>query len=409
MNCDLIHSSMETACKVSSQVAPKMKYPDDWKVYTLNKLVEQTQYGTNQAVSTDGFIPIIGMKEIQNGKVLIAAQKVSLSPSEQEKYRLDDGDILLNRTNSLDLVGKSGVYHQNTHAVFASYLIRLKPVRSLIDSDYLGYYLNSYPAYITLKKIATAAISQANINPTELKRLMVIPCPSLPEQRRIAEFLGTWDEAIEKLEKLIAAKEKRFHGLIQMLISGKKGQWATIRLGNLFSERNESNYPLGKLLAITGERGVVRRSELDKVDSSSEDKSQYLRIYPGDIGYNTMRMWQGVCGVSRYDGIVSPAYTILVPAQNVNADFAVFYFKTPSVIHIFKRHSQGLVDDTLNLKYHHFSQIRLPFPELSEQNRIAGILTIAQNELNLLRKELAALQKQKRGLMQKLLTGTWRV
>ena len=90
MNCDLIHSSMETACKVSSQVAPKMKYPDDWKVYTLNKLVEQTQYGTNQAVSTDGFIPIIGMKEIQNGKVLIAAQKVSLSPGEQEKYRLDD-------------------------------------------------------------------------------------------------------------------------------------------------------------------------------------------------------------------------------------------------------------------------------------------------------------------------------
>ena len=409
MNCDLIHSSMETACKVSSQVAPKMKYPDDWKAYTLNKLVEQTQYGTNQAVSTDGFIPIIGMKEIQNGKVLIAAQKVSLSPSEQEKYRLDDGDILLNRTNSLDLVGKSGVYHQNTHAVFASYLIRLKPVRSLIDSDYLGYYLNSYPAYITLKKIATAAISQANINPTELKRLMVIPCPSLPEQRRIAEFLGTWDEAIEKLEQLIAAKEKRFHGLIQMLISGKKGQWATIRLGNLFSERNESNYPLGELLAITGERGVVRRSELDKVDSSSEDKSQYLRIYPGDIGYNTMRMWQGVCGVSRYDGIVSPAYTILVPAQNVNADFAVFYFKTPPVIHIFKRHSQGLVDDTLNLKYHHFSQIRLPLPELSEQNRIAEILTIAQNELNLLRKELAALQKQKRGLMQKLLTGTWRV
>ena len=311
------------------------------------------------------------------------------------------------------MVTRSGILRHTFPVTKTLFAVAInQDIKALIpDEDFNVDYIQAVllaENFDILKRCSKVGTTVESIEFDVLKSYSIV-VPPLPEQRRIAEFLGTWDEAIEKLEQLIAAKEKRFHGLIQMLISGKKGQWATIRLGNLFSERNESNYPLGELLAITGERGVVRRSELDKVDSSSEDKSQYLRIYPGDIGYNTMRMWQGVCGVSRYDGIVSPAYTILVPAQNVNADFAVFYFKTPPVIHIFKRHSQGLVDDTLNLKYHHFSQIRLPLPELSEQNRIAENLTIAQNELNLLRKELAALQKQKRGLMQKLLTGTWRV
>ena len=238
---------------------------------------------------------------------------------------------------------------------------------------------------------------------------MVIPCPPLLEQQQIAEFLGTWDEAIEKLERLIAAKKKRLDGLVQTLLVNTKKHWSVFRLGELFRERAETNCPSLELLAITRDRGVIRRSELDKVDSSSEDKSKYRRIYPGDIGYNTMRMWQGVCGVSYSEGIVSPAYTILIPEKNVNATFAEFYFKTPHVIDIFKRHSQGLVDDTLNLKYHHFAKIKLPFPELAKQIEITEILSTAQSELRLLKKELAALQKQKRGLMQKLLTGTWRV
>ena len=385
-----------------------MKLPDGWRKIRLidcGRWVGGSTPSKKESQYWNGSIPWASSQDIKSRLL----KKTTYSLTEAGLRSSSN----LVPANSLLMVTRSGILRHTFPVTKTLFAVAInQDIKALIpDKDFNVDYIQAVllaENFDILKRCSKVGTTVESIEYDVLKSYSIV-VPPLPEQRRIAEFLGTWDEAIEKLEQLIAAKEKRFHGLIQMLISGKKGQWATIRLGNLFSERNESNYPLGELLAITGERGVVRRSELDKVDSSSEDKSQYLRIYPGDIGYNTMRMWQGVCGVSRYDGIVSPAYTILVPAQNVNADFAVFYFKTPPVIHIFKRHSQGLVDDTLNLKYHHFSQIRLPLPELSEQNRIAEILTIAQNELNLLRKELAALQKQKRGLMQKLLTGTWRV
>ena len=385
-----------------------MKLPDGWRKIRLidcGRWVGGSTPSKKESQYWNGSIPWASSQDIKSRLL----QKTTYSLTEDGLRSSSN----LVPANSLLMVTRSGILRHTFPVTKTLFAVAInQDIKALIpDEDFNVDYIQAVllaENFDILKRCSKVGTTVESIEFDVLKSYSIV-VPPLPEQRRIAEFLGTWDEAIEKLEQLIAAKEKRFHGLIQMLISGKKGQWATIRLGNLFSERNESNYPLGELLAITGERGVVRRSELDKVDSSSEDKSQYLRIYPGDIGYNTMRMWQGVCGVSRYDGIVSPAYTILVPAQNVNADFAVFYFKTPPVIHIFKRHSQGLVDDTLNLKYHHFSQIRLPLPELSEQNRIAENLTIAQNELNLLRKELAALQKQKRGLMQKLLTGTWRV
>lgn len=386
-----------------------MKFPDGWKIIKLNDVAvplnRRNTIGNRNVLTSSAQFGLINQLEYHNRSM--AGEDLS------SYYLLCNGDFAYNRSSAKGYpFGAIRRLDKYDTGIVSSLYIPFALKKDSCFSDFLSYVLDSDVINQYLYRVCQEGARNHGLLNIAKEDFFQMPlyfpiCKN--EQRRIAEFLGTWDEAIEKLERLIAAKEKRFRGLIQMLISGKKGQWPIIRLGTLFSERNESNYPLGELLAITGECGVVRRCELDKVDSSSEDKSQYLRIHPGDIGYNTMRMWQGVCGVSRYDGIVSPAYTILVPDQNVNADFAVFYFKTPPVIHIFKRHSQGLVDDTLNLKYHHFSQIRLPFPELSEQNRIAEILTTAQNELNLLGKKLAALQKQKRGLMQKLLTGIWRI
>ena len=304
----------------------------------------------------------------------------------------------------------SSIFHVQEENYFYPDLM----MRFQFDSDRLlplfgWYFLNTPEARSYFKRKASGTSSSMVKITSATVRLLEISYPPLPEQRRIAEFLGTWDEAIEKLERLVKAKEKRLDGLVQTLLVNTKKQWSVFRLGELFRERAETNCPSLELLAITRDRGVIRRSELDKVDSSSEDKSKYRRIYPDDIGYNTMRMWQGVCGVSHSEGIVSPAYTILIPEKNVNATFSEFYFKAPHVIDVFKRHSQGLVDDTLNLKYHHFAKIKLPFPELAKQIEIAEILSTAQGELRLLKKELAALQRQKRGLMQKLLTGIWRV
>ena len=424
MNCDLIHSYMETTCKASSQVASKMKYPDDWKVYTLNKLVAQTQYGTNQAVSTDGLIPIIGMKEIQNGKVLTAAQKVSLPPSEQEKYRLDDGDILLNRTNSLDLVGKSGVYHQNTIAVFASYLIRLKPVKSLADSDYLGYYLNSYPAYITLKKIATAAISQANINPTELKRLMVIPCPPLLEQQQIAEFLGTWDEAIEKLERLIEAKEKRLSWIRANILTGKvringfSSKWKQIIFLEIASRVTRS---VGKArvapVSISAGKGFVLQEEKFGRNIAGKQYSKYTLLFPEEFTYNKGNSKTYECGcVYQWRGKAPVAVPNVFVSFSLNvkladARFISHFFEADLHANELRKFINSGVrnDGLLNVTPDCFFKIILSLPELPEQKAIANILDTTSQEIDILRAELIMFQKQKRGLMQKLLTGVWRI
>lgn len=122
-----------------------------------------------------------------------------------------------------------------------------------------------------------------------------------------------------------------------------------------------------------------------------------------------MRMWQGVSAVSTLEGIVSPAYTICIPKNKVDIDFMGYFFKFPRIINLFWRYSQGLVGDTLNLKYNNFSQIKVVIPAFEEQPRIAQVISTTDNEKNQLERKLNSLEKQKRGLMQKLLTGEIRV
>ena len=162
------------------------------------------------------------------------------------------------------------------------------------------------------------------------------------------------------------------------------------------------------MLSITSGEGVIPRSG-ERKDTSSEDKSKYLRICPGDIGYNTMRMWQGVSALSSLEGIVSPAYTICTPKKGIDGEFMAYLFKLPRVINLFYRYSQGLTSDTWNLKYKHFKQIKVTVPEVDEQKSIARILKFCDEEIDLLKKQAEGYRKQKRGLMQKLLTGKWRV
>lgn len=280
------------------------------------------------------------------------------------------------------------------------------------DAKYLFQYL-AYQ-YANVRKLSNTG-NQENLN-AELIRSIPVFFPDKETRCKIAEILSAWDDGLEKLDALIAAKERRKKGLMQRLLTGKrrvKGfttKWATCKLGQLFRERVEQNRADLPLLAITADRGVMPRDELSKRDTSSEDKSKYLRIAPGDIGYNTMRMWQGVSALSALEGIISPAYTVCVPSEKIDGRFAAHLFKLPHTIHLFHRHSQGLVDDTLNLKYPNFATIEVNVPsDVAEQRAIADILDACDTELCLLRARRAAMEKQKRGLMQRLLTGATRV
>ena len=123
-----------------------------------------------------------------------------------------------------------------------------------------------------------------------------------------------------------------------------------------------------------------------------------------------MRMWQGVSTFSNYEGIVSPAYTILVPNSKIDAKFFAYLFKLPSIIFLFYRYSQGLVDDTRNLKYKNLKRIRVLFPQdKAEQTAIAEILSTADKESELLKKDIEQEKLKKKSLMQLLLTGIVRV
>lgn len=252
------------------------------------------------------------------------------------------------------------------------------------------------------------------VNRNDLHKIMVC-LPPVEYQRGIVAYLEIWEQAIEKTKQLIAAKEKQKHAYMLLLLTGRKrlrgftDKWRTFQLGDLFVERREPANDHLPLLSITREQGVISRTDVDRKDTSSEDKSKYLRICPGDIGYNTMRMWQGVSALSSMEGIVSPAYTICIPTRDINGLFMSYLFKLPAVIHLFYRYSQGLTSDTWNLKFHHFREIKVAIPELEEQKAIAEVFSTFDSEISLRRKQYDLLKKQKRGLMQKLLTGQWRV
>lgn len=142
-------------------------------------------------------------------------------------------------------------------------------------------------------------------------------------------------------------------------------------MGDCFEERQERSAD-GELISVTINEGVKRFEELGRHDNSSEDKSHYKCVKIGDIAYNSMRMWQGASGYSPYNGIVSPAYTVLIPTTNIDSIFFSYAFKRNQLIHIFQITSQGITSDTWNLKYPAFSQIKIKVPASGEQARIGS-------------------------------------
>ena len=147
------------------------------------------------------------------------------------------------------------------------------------------------------------------------------------------------------------------------------------------------------------------RSELEGKDNSSEDKSNYKVVCKGDMVYNSMRMWQGANGVSNYDGIVSPAYTVLMPTEEIDNQYFAALFKTSNLINAFRKNSQGLTSDTWNLKYPQIRPIRLYIPSLQEQTKISSFIGMLEERIGKQRQLVAALKKYKRGAIVYILSG----
>ena len=357
-------------------------------------------------------IPVIKVRDYKNG--VLEPSGVSRTSHEidrqYERSRLRTGDVLLAIRGTAGEVAR--VPSALEGANITQDTARIRPAGGF-SSEFIEYALQSD---FLQRQIALNTVGQAvrGINLADVRKL-VVPIPPPEERAAIVLVLAAADLAIRSTAGLVKHKTRLKKALMQQLLTGKRrlpgfaGPWVAYKLGELFTERSETNRDGLPLLSITADRGVILRDEVERKDTSNSDKSRYKRIPPGDIGYNTMRMWQGVSALSELKGIVSPAYTVCTPSAKIDGQFAAYLFKLPSVVHLFYRHSQGLVDDTRNLKFHHFAQVPVRIPDVAEQRAIADVLNTADREIGILEHQLELYKKQKRGLMQKLLTGQIRV
>ena len=189
--------------------------------------------------------------------------------------------------------------------------------------------------------------------------------------------------------------------------------WKRYTFGDIYTERKESGDENLPLLMVSIHSGVsdgeVDAAELPKQVKRIEDKSQYKKAVSGDLVFNMMRAWQGAIGTVRTTGMVSPAYIVAEPNDKVNPLFMDYYSRTPQMINQIDRQSYGVTDFRKRLYWDSFAPIGCILPPIGEQQKIAAILTTQDRVIELKEKRLAEKQRQKKYLMQQLLTGKKRL
>ena len=189
--------------------------------------------------------------------------------------------------------------------------------------------------------------------------------------------------------------------------------WKRYTFGDIYTERKEpgdENLPLLMVSIHSGvSDGEVDAAELPKQVKRIEDKSQYKKAVSGDLVFNMMRAWQGAIGTVRTTGMVSPAYIVAEPNDKVYPLFMDYYSRTPQMINQIDRQSYGVTDFRKRLYWDSFAPIGCILPPIEEQQKIAAILTTQDRVIELKEKRLAEKRRQKKYLMQQLLTGKKRL
>lgn len=270
--------------------------------------------------------------------------------------------------------------------------------------QFLFFFLQNM--YDDLRNI-TGDGSRTGLNLNILRKLKII-LPPLKEQEKIAEILSAWDDGIETLEKLIEQKEILKKATMQKLFFEKES-WQMMRFDKIFKDFCKKNCPRERLLSATQENGVIPRDMLSgKVMSPDGSLDGYKLIEAGDFVIS-LRSFQGGLEYSKYRGILSPAYTVLKNIIDIDKDFYRYFFKSYKFIEKYLSISVIGIRDGKQISYSDLSSVKIPYPPLEEQEKIGKILNCYDEELQLLNSKLEKLKEQKKGLMQKLLTGQIRI
>lgn len=399
--------------------------PEDWSVVPLGRLVRSVEYGSSAKSRPHGAVPVLRMGNLQDGKIDWADLVYTDDAAEIEKYALRPGDVLFNRTNTIDLVGKTAIYRGERAAVFAGYLIRINLKPDLLDSRYLNYILNTEFARKYSLKVLSVAVGQANINGQKLKTYPIPLPPDRTDQARIADALSDAEDLIASLEQLVAKKRQIKHGAMHDLLTGSKrlpgfsGEWETKRLGELGEFLKGSG--VTKSQTLSGDIPCVRYGEIytrhnDHVRAfyswiSRQVAQTATRLEHGDIlfaGSGETKEEIGKC-VAFVHKIEAYAGGDIVILRTVGADplFLGYYLNTPDIAR--QKASRGQGDAVVHISASALSAVRGKFPKLDEQQAIALVLSDMDGEIAAVAAKLDKARQVKQGMMQELLTGRTRL
>ena len=338
------------------------------------------------------------------------------------------GQIIISRSNTPSLVGASAFIEQNYPNRFLPDKLWQTVTHDSVCTRWLFYFLSSAKSRAQLTNLATGTSnSMKNITKGELLSLKM-SLPPHPEQKAISDTLATWDKAIEKTQRLIAAKELRLERHVNDFCFGKQGEahaeriqtkwfsipsdWKLCEIGDIAKEVSRPNSKNEDIpvLSSTKHSGLVRSLEYFGKRIFSADTSRYKVVKQGEFAYATNHIEEGSIGYQfeHESGLVSPMYTVFETTKEIDNEYLYRVLKTKLYTQIFSIHTNASVDRRGSLRWKAFSKLPIPLPPIKTQREIAVFLNTALREVDLHKSLLNKLEKQKHGLMQKLLSGTWK-
>lgn len=397
---------------------------EGWKEVQFEEIVADTQLGTTERGlnGEENSVALIKMGNLTwGGFNLRSVEKIACHHIKDSDMTLKFGDLLFNTRNSADLVGKSAVWRaQITSAAFDNNINRIR-LKAVADPEFYGAFLNTGIGKKRVQSLAVGSTSVAAIYWKDIKTLRV-PLPPLAEQRKIVAILRTWDEALEKLNALRALNIRRRVWLRTQLFTGKvrlpgfTDEWRKVPLSDVLHEHGSKSTGAEEVYSVSVHKGLVNQVEHLGRSFSAASTDHYNRVLPGDIVYTkspTGDFPLGIIKQSKIDRevIVSPLYGVFTPQSYALGVILDALFESPLAA---RNYLHPLVQkgakNTIAVTNKQFLEGKLHLPmDPDEQAAIADVVNASHAELACLDAEIKALTDQKRGLMQKLLTGEWRV
>ena len=398
-----------------SKKSPQLRFEgftDDWEQRKLKDIVNRV---TRKNKNLESTLPLTISAQYGLVDQITFFNKQIASKDMSGYYLLQKGEFAYNKSYSKDFpwgaIKRLNMYDEG---VLSTLYIAFLPFK--VNSDFLVSYYETDGWH---KEVAIRAAEGArnhgllNITAVDFFDTGLMIPPNNDEQQEIGGFFIELDHTITLHQRKLDLLKEQKKGFLQKMFpkngakvpelrfAGFADDWEERKLGDVFSERSERSSE-GELISVTINSGVVKASELDRKDNSSNDKSNYKKVEVGDIAYNSMRMWQGASGYSSYDGIISPAYTVIIPKEGTDSKFFAYDFKRHDMIQTFKRNSQGLTSDTWNLKFPTLKSVKVMVPCMEEQTKISNFFERLDTTITLHQRKLDLLKEQKKGFLQKM-------